>query len=181
MEGEEISTRDSLFSASGRWGNTLLASKILCLGPHVCLRRAAENFTSLCGLKVFSDLRRKNHSGVRHFRETTDRTWLEPVSSRSNWKKHDFFHVEGDFSAPFSGFVAISVVEGLCRRTDHQRCGALKKVNNGAPTRRMEKYDRNTRLCSPNICETWMEDARHPAGRQQTSRRYRMEYILLEE
>ena len=46
--GEADGVRDSLFSGISTDGNTLLTARILCLEPHVCLRRAAENFTTIC-------------------------------------------------------------------------------------------------------------------------------------
>ena len=80
--GEADGVRDSLFSGIFTDGNTLLTARILCLEHHVCFLQAIENFTTICVSNGFCRSSAKNHSGVRHFRETTDQTRFEPETSR---------------------------------------------------------------------------------------------------
>lgn len=85
-KGKADSVWDSLFSGISPEGNTLLTARCSQIGEIVCFPWSAENFTSLCVLNCFWRASAKNHSGVRHFRESTDRTWLEPeTSGDSQW------------------------------------------------------------------------------------------------
>ena len=95
--------RDSLFFGIRSEGNTLLTARCSLFGEIVCLPCGAENFTTLCLSKVFCRSPAKNHSGVRHFRESTGQTRFEPETSRSKMEKSQNFHEKSILGVTFLG------------------------------------------------------------------------------
>ena len=101
--GEADGVRDSLFSGISTDGNTLLTARILCLEPHVCFPWSADNFTTLCVSNDFCRSSAKNHSGVRHFRESTGQTRFEPETSGFEMEKSENFHEKSILGVTFLG------------------------------------------------------------------------------
>lgn len=61
------------------------------IGEIVCFPWGAENFTTICVSNCVCRSSAKDYSGVRHFRESTDRTGVEPEPSAPLSEKNSFF------------------------------------------------------------------------------------------
>ncbi len=61
------------------------------IGEIVCFPWGAENFTTICVSNCVCRSSAKDYSGVRHFRESTDRTGFEPEPSAPLSEKTRFF------------------------------------------------------------------------------------------
>lgn len=90
-KGEADSVWDSLFSGISPEGNTLLTARCSQIGEIVCFPWGAENFTTICVSNWVCRSSAKDYSGVRHFRESNDRTGFEPEPSAPLSEKTRFF------------------------------------------------------------------------------------------
>ena len=98
-KGEADSVWDSLFSGISPEGNTLLTARCSQIGEIVCFPWGAENFTTICVSNCVCRSSAKDYSGVRHFRESNDRTGFEPEPSAPLSDKTRFFFEKNDFRA----------------------------------------------------------------------------------